>query len=41
MLVAYLVPIVHLSSAVAAAGYTWRYNRTGRRTALLPDNRDA
>jgi len=40
MLVAYLVPIVHLSSAVAAAGYTWRYNRTGRRTALLPENRD-
>lgn len=41
MLVAYLVPIVHLSSAVAGAGYTWRYNRTGRRTALLPENRDA
>jgi hypothetical protein len=36
MLVAYLLPIVHLTSAVAGAGYTWRYNRTGRRTALLP-----
>jgi hypothetical protein len=40
MLVAYLVPIVHLTSAVAGAGYTWRYNRAGRRAALLPKNRD-
>lgn len=40
-LFAYLVPIVHLSSAVAGAGYTWRYNRTGKRSELLPKNRDA
>ncbi|MFO0610095.1 MAG: hypothetical protein U0324_43450 [Polyangiales bacterium] len=41
MLVAYLLPIVHLTSAAAGAGYTWRYNRAGRRAALLPKNRDA
>lgn len=35
---AYVVPLVHLSSAVASAGYTWRYNRSGRRAALLPKN---
>lgn len=35
---AYVVPLVHLSSAVASAGYTWRYNRAGRRAALLPKN---
>jgi hypothetical protein len=35
---AYVVPLVHLSSAVAGAGYTWRYNRSGRRAALLPKN---
>lgn len=40
MLVAYLLPIVHLSSAAAGAGYTWRYNRAGRRAALLPKNGD-
>ena len=40
-LFAYLVPVVHLSSAVAGAGYTWRYNRTGKRSELLPKNRDA
>ena len=33
MLVAYLLPIVHLTSAAAGAGYTWRYNRAGRRAA--------
>ncbi len=37
-LFAYVVPLVHLSSAVAGAGYTWRYNRSGRRAALLPKN---
>jgi hypothetical protein len=34
---AYVVPLVHLSSAVASAGYTWRYNRSGRRAALQPN----
>lgn len=41
ILVAYLLPIAHLTSAAAGAGYTWRYNRMGRRAALLPKNRDA
>lgn len=34
--VAYLVPLVHLGCAVAGAAYAWRYNRTGRRSALFP-----
>jgi hypothetical protein len=40
LLVAYIVPIVHISSALVGAGYTWRYNRTGRRGALLPNTDD-
>ena len=40
VLFAYVVPLVHLSSAAASAGYTWRYNRAGRRAALLPKNDD-
>lgn len=37
MAVAYLVPLVHLGCAVAGAAYTWRFNRTGRRSALFPN----
>ncbi len=35
----YLLPVAHLAAAVAGAAYTWRYNRAGRRSALLPDER--
>lgn len=33
---AYLIPLIHIGCAVAGAAYTWRYNRTGRRSALMP-----
>ena len=36
-LVGYLLPIAHLAAALAGAAYTWRYNRTGKRSALVPD----
>ena len=39
-LFAYMVPLVHIGSGIASAGYTWRYNRSGKRAALLPKNRE-
>lgn len=35
--VAYLVPLVHIACGLAGAAYAWRFNRTGRRTALFPN----
>lgn len=37
----YAVPIVHLASAVVSAAYAWRYNRSGKRGALIPASDDA
>lgn len=37
MAVAWLVPLVHLGCAAAGAAYTWRFNRSGRRSALFPN----
>jgi hypothetical protein len=36
---AYLVPLIHLACAAGGAAYAWRFNRVGKRAALLPEEK--